>query len=93
MDQQSFEHINNKRLKFLSLNCCSQCSTGKRTRLLSLIDEHNPDIICGCESHLDESYHTAKFFPNECAVLRKDHVEGAGGVFICITKCLNVSEV
>jgi len=83
---------NNGRLKFLSLNCCSLHSTGKRASFLSLIDEHNPDIICGCESHLDESYHTAEIFPNEYAVLRKDRAEGASAVFICIKKSLNVSE-
>ena len=59
---------------------------------MALVDELNPDIICGCESHLIQSYHSSEIFPDSYMVLRKDRIEGAGGVFVCIKKHFNVSE-
>jgi len=44
------------------LNCCSLGSSGKRALFQSLVDEHSPDIICGCELHLDGTYYDAKIF-------------------------------
>jgi len=76
----------------LSLNCCSLRSPAKRALFHTLIDEHKPDIICGCESHLDSSYYNAENFPTVYTVLRKDRVEGAGGVFLCIKEDLEISE-
>ena len=64
----------------------------KRAQFQTLIDEQNPDIICGCESHIDSSYFNAEIFPTTYTVLRKDRVEGAGDVFLCITENLGVSE-
>ena len=87
------ENYPNDKLKCLSLNCCSLRSVGKKTSFLALIEEHKPDIICGCESHLDSSYFTAETFPSNYMVPRKDRTEGAGGVFICVRKSLNVSEM
>ena len=55
-----------------------------------MIDEHNPDIICGWESHIDSSYFNAEIFPTTFTVLRKDRVKGAGGVFLCIRENLHV---
>jgi len=43
------KNFNSTKLKILSLNCCSLRSPGKRAQFQTLIDEHNPDIICGCE--------------------------------------------
>ena len=51
-----------------------------------MIDEHNPDIICGCESHNDSSYFNAEIFPTI------NRVKGAGSVFLCIRENLDVSE-
>ena len=45
------------------------CSSGKKASFLALIDEQNPDIIYGCESHLGESYRTAEIFPNGYLIL------------------------
>ena len=80
-------------LKCLSLNCCNLRSPSKKAGLLALIDEINPDIICGCETHLDQSYYSSEIFPDSYIVLRKDRVEGAGGVFVCVKKKqFNVTE-
>jgi len=85
------ESINNihKKIKVLSLNCCSLRSNLKKASFLALINEHNPDVLCGCESHLDESYLSAEIFHNEFNVFRKDSIEGASGVFICIKKSVS----
>ena len=61
-------------------------------QFLPLIDEQNPDIVCGCESHLDSSYHTAEIFPETYNVFRKDRIVGGGGVFIFVKKEINVVE-
>jgi len=79
-------------MKILRLNCCSLRSSGKRALFQSLVDEHSPDIICGCESHLDGTYYNTEFFPSTYTTFRKDRVEGAGGVFLCIKESLNISE-
>ena len=55
-------------------------------QFLALIDEHNQDVICGCESHLSSHYYTAEIFPETYNVFRKDHTEGGGGVFVCVKK-------
>jgi len=78
-----------KNIKILSLICCSLKST---LTFLALNDEHTPGIICGCESHLDETYHPAEIFPDKYNVFRKDCVEGAGGIFLCVHKNFNVAE-
>ena len=83
---------NHNKTKILSLNCCSLRSSEKRANFLALVDENNPDIICGCESHLGGQYYTAEVFPSNFTVFRKDRVEGGGGVFLCIKECLNVTE-
>ena len=42
------------KLKIMTLQCCSLRSTGKPLDYnASLLDEHQPDIVCGAESHLD----------------------------------------
>ena len=80
------------KLKILSLNCCSLRSDTKKAMFLALVDEHNPDVIGGSESHLDQSFFTPEIFPDYYNVFRKDRTMGGGGVFLCIKKCLNVVE-
>ena len=48
--------------------------------------------MAACESHLDGSYSSAEVFPSNYIILRKDRLEGAGGVFLCVNASLNVSE-
>jgi len=89
-DNPSKSHDN---LKCLSMNCWSLISISKKANFLSLIDEYKPDIVCGFESHLDNTYFTNEILPPNYFVLRKDRIEGAGGVFICVEKSLNVTEM
>ena len=66
------------KLNVLSLNCCSLRSQSKRAPLQATAQEHQADIIIGCESHIDNKYSTA--------VIRKDHCNEGGGVFLA-AKC------
>ena len=63
----------------------------RKASFLALVNEHNPDIMCGSESHLDQSFYTSEIFPDAYNVFRKDRTLG-GGVFLCIKKQLQVLE-
>ena len=58
----------------------------KQSQLIELITEHNPDIICGTEFHLDEKYKTNEVFPEAYTITRKDRKEGVGEVFTAVSK-------
>ena len=58
-------------------------SNSKRASFLAIIEEHYRDIVCGCESHLNNTYHTSEIFPDSYNVFRKE-----GGVFIDVRKNL-----
>ena len=91
-DSTRFVPINNAllatQLRILNLNCCSLRSDAKKASFLALVSEHNPDVICGTESHLDQSFYASEIFPDEYDVFRKDRALGGGGVFVCIKKQL-----
>ena len=63
-------------IKVISINCCSLRSSSRRSRLSGLIHEHEPDIIVGCESHLDNSYLSSEIFPAGFNIYRKDRTAG-----------------
>ena len=44
-------------------------------------------------NHFNNSYFNAEIFPPNYTVLRKDQVKGTGGVFICVEKSLNMTEI
>ena len=69
-------------VNILSLNCRSIRSVSKQGKLLALIEEHNIDIIIGCESHIDQSFLSTEIFPPNFTVHRKDRSIGGGGVFL-----------
>ena len=72
----------------MSVNCCSLWSIARRARLGGLLEEHKPDIIVSCESHLDDSYLSSETFPAGFNVYRKDRIAGGGGVFLGIKDTL-----
>ena len=49
-------------LKVLSLYCCSIRSLSKREKFAALINQHNVNIVIGCEFHINESFATSKVF-------------------------------
>ena len=53
---------------------------------------NTPDIIVGCESHLDNSYTSSEIFPAGFNIYRKDRTAGGGGVFLAINDTLATME-
>ena len=64
----------------------------KRGLLHALIDEHNADIIIGCETHLDNTYLSPEIFPTHFTIIRKDRKKGSGGVFIAFKSSIPLKE-
>eukprot|EP00794_Sanderia_malayensis_P006479 gene6479-7218_t len=79
-------------VRIMTVNCRSLRSEKKRNDLVELITLHEPDIICGTESHLDMHYSSSEVFPSMFDIVRKDRVEGGGGVFIATHKKLLAAE-
>ena len=57
-----------------------------------LIHEHSPDVIVGCESHLDFTYTSSEVFPPGYTVIHRDRSLGGGGVFLYFHEALPVVE-
>ena len=79
-------------LKILQLNCRSLRSNTKISQLTSIISTEDPDVVCGCETHLDSSIPTSEIFPNNYQIFRKDRSLGGGGVFIAVKLDIIASE-
>lgn len=82
-----------KRLRLMTINCRSLKSIGKQQQFAAIVDLHNPDIICGTESHLDDSIQTSEVFPNGYNVFRNDRTMDGGGVFVAVSEDLIATEV
>ena len=67
------------------MNCNSIKGKQKNCEFHALIDQHQPDIILGCESKIDNTFATDSLFPSHCTeVYRKDRTKHGGGVFCAI---------
>ena len=75
-------NVKKSSIKSMTVNSRSLRSTQKQHQLLELIAEHDPDVICGTESHLDYKYSSAEVFPDSYTIARKGRAEGGGGVFV-----------
>ena len=64
----------------------------KRAELHNLINDHHPDIIFGCKTWLSSSVNTAEFIPTNYNILRKDRLDGYGGVLLAFQNALNITE-
>ena len=69
-------------LKAMIINCNSTKSTTKQAAFWATIDQHQPEIILGCESKLDNNMATYELFPDNCTVCCKDCNASGRGVFI-----------
>ena len=76
-------------LHVLQLNFNSLKSTTKVAELNLLITNHNPDVIIGCETKLDNTHATYSIFPADYTVFRRDRNKHGGGVLITIRSLLN----
>lgn len=85
-------HKNKKQtIKGMIINCNSLRSGDKQATFHSIIEHHQPDIVLGCESKIDNTYATYEVFPDNFTVYRKDRIAGGGGVFIAIRDSLITS--
>ena len=83
------------KLRILTVNCNSLQSKSKQNQLIDLIESHNPDIICGQESKLDESMKTNEIFPPpfQDQVFQKDFKAGERGVFVAVKNVILASQI
>ncbi|XP_072014916.1 uncharacterized protein [Amphiura filiformis] len=72
-------------IKIMLVNCRSLKSERKRHDFQELIETHKPDVICGQESHIDNSFTNGEIFPPGYNVSRKDRNINGGGVFVAIS--------
>ena len=72
----------------------SRClgSNAESYRFFTLVDEYNPDVTCGSESHLDRSFYASEIFPDTYNVFRKNMYHGWWRSLLCIKKYLRVLE-
>lgn len=47
----------------MKINCNSSFSDKKHARLGSILKEHNPDVLCACETKLDSSISNSAIVP------------------------------
>ena len=78
----------------MSVKCWSLISDNKKIAMQDLIETHNPEIILGCELHLDPQINSSEVFPSNYGnPYRKDRKLGKGGVFIAIRNDLITTEI
>ena len=73
-------------IKVLIVNCRSLKSERKKLQFQELIATHNPDVICGQESHIDNTFTNGEIFPDRYNVSRKDRDVNGGGVFVAVSE-------
>ena len=78
----------------MSINANSLVSDNRHALLSDLLQEHDPDILCVCESKLDLTISDSAVLPRDSGfeiVSRKDNRMGAGGVLIAVKNTLVAS--
>ena len=82
------------KLKILCVNANSLVSDNRHALLSDLLNEHDPDVLCVCESKLDPNINDSAVLPQDSGfkiVSRKDNKLGAGGVLIAVKNTLVAS--
>ena len=67
--------------------------TNKQSELVTFLNLHDIDILCGTESHLDETILNSELFPQNFNVFRNDRNIHGGGVFIMVKDILLSSQI
>ena len=73
-----------RKLKGMQINCNGLKGDDSKLDFQAAVEQHNPDIIFGCESKLDEGIPTYSVFTENYEVYRKDRTANGGGVFLAI---------
>ena len=67
--------------------------TNKQSELVTFVNLHDIDILCGTESHLDETILSSEIFPQNFNIFRKDRNIHGDGVFAMVKNTLLSSQV
>ena len=67
--------------------------TNKQSELMTFVNLHDIDILCGTESHLDETILNSEIFPQNFNIFRKDRNIHGCGVFVMVKNTLLSSQV
>ena len=78
-------------IKLAVANFCAV--TNKQSELVTFLNLHDIDILCGTESHLYETILNSELFPQNFNVFRNDRNIYGGGVFIMVKDTLLSSQV
>ncbi len=81
-----------RKLKAMQINCDGLKGIKSRQQFEAEIEQHQPDLIFGCESKLDASIPTYSIFPDNYTVFRKDRNASGGGVFVAVKEDIVVVE-
>ena len=73
-------------MRVLTINF--QSLKNKKEELNTLIETAKPDVIIGTETWLNSTIYSSEFFPSYFDVIRKDRLDGYGGVLMAIRKDL-----
>ena len=81
-------------LKGIIINCNGIKSVNKQADFCAILEQHQPDLLLGCESKLNNNITTYEAFPENYTVYRKDHNINGGGVFVatCTKDSIILSE-
>ena len=85
--QNNHYHCNKRQLTLININC--QSITNKKGDLQSLIDTHNPDIICATETWLSKNHTDGEIcmsLLDQYDLFRKDRDSRQGGGVLIATK-------
>ena len=72
------------KLKGMIINCNGLKSSLRSTEFQALLELHNPDLVLGTESKLQNDIPSSSIFPSNYTVFRKDRNVHGGGVFQAI---------
>ena len=82
------------KLHCMEINCNSIMSSERAAIFSAHVNIHDPDVIFGCESKLDQSVPTQSCFPIGYTVYRKERLSpGGGGVFLMVRSSIPSSLV
>jgi len=83
-------------MRNLIVNCCA--ISNKHVELESFLRLHSVNLLCGTESHLDESYLNdsilnSELFPTDYCIYKKDRGIHGGGALVFVKNNISLSQV
>ena len=84
------------KIKIININCNSLILDNRYALLSSLLNDHDLEVLCLCDTNIDPSISNSAIFPPDSVysvVNRKDHKLGLGGVLIAVKDTIVASPV